>query len=480
MSDPTLHDLEGRLRGHYQAMEVRPAREMATRIAAGMDRAPDRRSRFWWAPRPRRIAVATLAIASVAVISVLVAPLWFGLSRPIGTVASATPRAGLSPTPSATASVGAQASSTPFATVLDPAAQLAESRASALGRMANGGAWAVQGSNFCTMPDSSQQSCMWPWPASDTEPPAVFVLDGKHAWSVTLTAGSVLQGDGPPYDHLNIVVNRTTDGGITWKQATVPGDYTFSQFGISFVNPLVGYIIASPDGASGYATVLSSHDGGATWTVVAKVTTSNGPLGAQLTTSDATTLWAGAQGEAKINHPLLAVSRDGGKSWSEVTLPGYRGAWGGDGGETFGPPVFVDSSVGFVTVQATAGPATPQVPGDTEVFGTRDGGRTWTHETLPASFQPSSSPITWYGPDDFIDATNWVVAQGSTLFVTADGKTWKSALGQGLPPGSFDKLVFLDPSDGFALFKASDGSGTFLYQTSSGGDEWQPVYGGQQ
>jgi photosystem II stability/assembly factor-like uncharacterized protein len=480
MNDQAGRDLESRLRNHYQTMPVGSSRNLASRVSTEMDRTPvSRWPRLGLPLRHWRTAMAVLAVAALAAVAVN-GPTWFAPAAPGGPATTNTPPAAKSVAPSPTASGGAQATSTPFSTTLRTAEQLAGARASQLDRMGTGGAWAVEESSFCTMPNQSHQTCDLPWPASDTDTPTIFVLDEKHAWSVTLTPGSVLGGQGPPFDHLNIVVNRTSDGGITWKQANVPGDYTFSQFGISFVDPMVGYIIASPHEFSSYATVLATRDGGATWAVEATVHMLHGPLGAQLTASDATTLWAGAQPEAKINHPLLAVSRDGGKTWSEVTLPGYQGAWGGDGGETLGPPVFVDSSVGFVTVQASPAPNAPQVPTDTEVFGTKDGGRTWTHETLPAGFPASgSSAPAWYGPDDFIDATNWVAAEGSTLFVTADGKTWKSALGSGLPQGSFAALVFLDPANGFGLFKAADGSGTFLYRTSDGGYEWQPVYGGQ-
>lgn len=480
MNDQGDWDLEARLRDHYRSMPVGSSGNLASQVAAEIDRPLVRRwPRLGLALRHWRTAVALLAVAVLAAVAVN-GPTWFAPAAPGGPPTTNTPPAAKSVMPSPLASGGAQATSTPSSTALGTAAQLAGARASQLGRIRTGGAWAVQGSSFCTMPDASHQTCDSPWPASDTDTPTVFVLDEMHAWSVTLTPGSVLQGSGPPFDHLNIVVNRTSDGGITWKQANVPGDYTFSQFGISFVDPLVGYIIASPHEFLSYATVLATRDGGATWTVEATVQMLHGPLGAQVTASDATTLWAGAQGEAKMSHPLLAVSRDGGKTWSEVTLPGYQGAWGGDGGETLGPPVFVDSSVGFVTVQAAAGPGALQVPTDTQVFGTKDGGRTWAQETLPASFPPNGSPKPpWYGPDDFIDATHWVAAQGSTLFVTADGKTWKSALGSGLPQGSFATLAFLDPENGFGLFKAADGSGSFLYRTSNGGDEWQLVYGGQ-
>jgi photosystem II stability/assembly factor-like uncharacterized protein len=294
------------------------------------------------------------------------------------------------------------------------------------------------------------------------QPPAVYVLDQKHAWTLTLSPGSVLNGQGPPYDHLNAVVNWTSDGGVTWQHANVPGDYSDSELSLAFVDPVDGYLIASPHDGGATSTVLATSDGGATWKVVARVGLMKyGSLGAELTASDGSTLWAGAQGEARVSHPILAVSRNDGATWSEVTLPGLEGQWGGDGEAVMvTPPAFVDPSVGFVTIL---------VGNTTEVFGTTDAGRTWAREALPDGF----------GVTDFIDASHWVAADGATLTATADGgKTWKVAQDAGLPAGSFTQLVFLDPNVGFGLFSAADGSGSYLYRTDNGGDEWELVYGG--
>ena len=472
-------DLEARLGDHYRTMPIGSSRQLVARTAEAIDQAPRRAlGRQWPSFRltARRAAVVASAVAVLLALAVVASPMWFGAVAPAGPATanpSATSTAGVSP--SATPNSGLGATSSPAFYSPDPSAIPADGGVVELGRMGLGGAWAIQGTNFCRIPDASQEACASRWPASDTEPPTVFVLDEKHAWTLTLTPGSVNQGDGPPYDHLNVIVNRTSDGGINWQQATVPGDYTFSQFGMSFVDPLRGYLIASPREFSSVATVLSTSDGGASWTVVARAHVSNGPLvdsplGAQLTTSDATTLWAGAQPEAKIAHPLLAVSRDSGKTWSEVMLPGLEGAWGGDGGETFGPPVFLDSSTGFVTVQV--GPDTPTVPTDTEVFGTTDGGRTWTRENLPAGFPSSGSAgPAWSGVDDFIDATHWVVAFDSTIYVTADGgKTWQSRAGQGLPTAV--GLVCLDTSHFLAAYRPDNSTDGYLYRTDDGGMTW--------
>jgi hypothetical protein len=335
--------------------------------------------------------------------------------------------------------------------------------------MGSGGAWAVQGPEFERIPDAGNSYGESPWPASDTEPPAVFVLDKDSAWTVTMTPGSVPFGQDPPYDHLNVVVNRS-QGGVPWKQASVPGDYSNSQLAITFANPLVGYMIASPhDGAAG-STVLTTRDGGATWSVVARVALQYGGLGAELTASDAETLWAGGQGESKTGHPLLAVSRDSGRTWSEVTLPGLEGQWAGDGSAlAVEPPVFIDPSVGFFTVLVNGV--------DPEVFSTTDAGRTWTVANFPAGLNVTVARNALRSGAAFVDATHWGAAVGSTVQLTSDaGKTWTKSLGLSLPAGRFVKLVFIDASTGYGLFEPAGGPEYSLYRTSSGGDDWSLVY----
>ena len=466
MSDLNRPDLEDRLRDHYETMPIGSSRELVSRATEAMDRAP---RRHWAVVRlsARMAAVGALGLAALALAAIVASPLWFGQTAPAGPAATRA-----TATATATASGGPQASITPGFVEPDPSAILANARVSALGRMELGGVWAVQGSSFCQMPDASNESCTSPWPSSDTDPPAVFVLDQKHAWTITLTPGSVLQGQGPPYDHLNLVVNRTSDGGVNWKQANVPGDYTFSQFGISFVDPQHGYLIASPHDPAP-STVLATADGGASWSVVATVQLQHGSLGAEFTASDDSTLWAGGQGEAKINHPLLAVSRDSGKTWSEVTLPGLEGVWAGDGAWWMTePPTFLDPSTGFVTV--TDGDSA--AASGTEFFGTTDGGRTWTRENMRVGFYTA----------DFIDASHWVAANGTTLTFTSDGgRTWQAvwpngmAAGAGLPAGTFVALVFLDPNDGFATYRPDGAADDYLYRTSNGGISWELESTGQ-
>jgi photosystem II stability/assembly factor-like uncharacterized protein len=462
-------DLELRLRDHYRTMQVESSGAFRSRVIEALDRVPARR---WPLLRPsRRMATAAaIAAAGLIVVAVAAAPLWFGSTAPAGLLASPTETAA-TPTLLGTAIGNPSQTQAPVASAgtPDPSALLASAQAAALGRMSAGGVWAIQHSNFVRISNTRSSRGDSYWLASNTEPPAMFVLNQDLAWTVTLAPGSVDHGQGPPYDHLNVIVNRKIDAGVAWNQASVPGDYTDSQFAIAFANSLVGYLIASPH-RGGRSTVLATTDGGVTWSVVAAVSLLHGAPGAQFVASDAETLWAAAQGEPWSSHPVLAVSRDSGKTWSEVTLPGLEGQWGGDGAvQVFGPPVFVSPSVGFFTVQVDGS--------DPQVFGTTDAGRTWTVANFPAGLNVTASSLGSWSSADFVDATHWVAAADSTVQVTSDaGKTWKESLDLHLPAGRFVKVAFLDGSNGYGLFEPAGEADYYLYTTYNGGDSWGLQY----
>jgi photosystem II stability/assembly factor-like uncharacterized protein len=209
------------------------------------------------------------------------------------------------------------------------------------------------------------------------------------------------------------------------------------------------------------STILRTDDSGTTWTVVATppVAAGSSNLGGMFTASDASTLWAGAQREAGGHgHPLLAVSRDGGRTWSDVNLPGMAGESGGTQVFLTQAPVFLDDATGFVEVDG---------PDGTRVFATTDGGRTWEARTVPTST----------GPVFFVDANHWVVPAGGSIAVTTDGgRSWKTVSGIGLEPGHLVQVAFLDASYGYAVLAPdADPTARLLYETFSGGDNWLVV-----
>jgi photosystem II stability/assembly factor-like uncharacterized protein len=455
-------ELEGQLRDHYRTMESGSGPLLAARVADALDRRPAPGSRLRILTGRRAFAGALAAMAALMLIALSLSPLLLGSKSPAGPDASASRppngSAALSGAPSAGGSVVPMPMPPP-----DPSAVLAGALTSGFGSVRSGGAWWVQGNGFWVATDPMHASGNSPWPGSDTVPPAVFVLDQKHGWTVTLGSGSLnpYGGQGQDFDHLKAVVNRTTDGGLTWQQAQVPGDYPDSLLTLSFVDQLHGFLMCSGSSPEMTSTILRTDDGGATWTVVATV----GPVppganpGGMFTASDASTLWAGAQVEAVGHgHPLLAVSRDAGRTWSDVPLPGNEGLAGGFDVFMEEAPVFLDANTGFVNVLNSRGETF------SDVFITTDGGRTWTGQHVPFDARHV----------DFLDTSHWLAPGNSSVAVTADGgKTWKTVLDQTIGIGAFVQLEFLNPQNGYGIFEPNGERGHYyLYRTDSGGADW--------
>jgi photosystem II stability/assembly factor-like uncharacterized protein len=462
--------LGGALRDHYRGMRPPSSEVLMLQVARALDTQAAQAGGHRWGGR--RIAVgagvAGLAVAAVA-IAVVAGPLFFGVGPgPAGP--SESPSASPTARPSE-----AQGTSSPALTTLptlEPSAARAAAQIHGMGRIRGGGIWWVQGDTFwwATSPNSS--SGYSPWAASNTQPASVFVLASPPlvvpasmaTWTLSIgpESSNPYAGQGLPYDHLQLVVNRDMPAAGGLPSAVVPGDYPDSMCSLSFVDAELGYLMCSGSGhVSVPSTILRTDDGGATWTVVATppVAAGSSNLGGMFTASDRSTLWAGAQAEAGGHgHPLLAVSRDGGHSWSDVALPGMAGQLGGTQIFLTQPPVFLADATGFVEVAGLEA---------NTVFATTDGGWTWVARTVPAST----------GPVFFIDANHWIVPAGGSIAVTTDGgSSWKRISGTGLDAGNLVQVAFVDASTGYAVLAPdSDPSARLLYRTLFGAEDWTAV-----
>jgi photosystem II stability/assembly factor-like uncharacterized protein len=459
------------LRGHYRGMRPPASEVLMLQVAraldaeTGIERAGAHRS------SGGRIAVgagvAGLAVVAVA-IAVVAGPLFFGVGpEPAGPSESPS----TSPTASPSEAQGTSSPTVLIMPTLEPSAARAAAQVHGMGRISGGGVWWVQGDMLWWSEDPQSSSGMSPWPASNTQPASVYFLASPpsvvppsiYAWSLTVGPDSAnpYGGQGPSDDHLQLVVSRAPGVG-SWSSAVVPGDYPDSMCSLSFVDAELGYLMCSGSGhVAPSTTILSTDDGGASWKVVAtpRAFSGNNNLGGMFAASDGSTLWAGAQAEAGGHgHPLLAVSRDGGRTWSEVALPGMTGEYGGTQAVVVQPPVFLDDATGFVEISGTDG---------TKVFATSDGGRTWDARTVPAST----------GPVFFVDAEHWVVPAGSSIAVTTDGgRSWETVPGIGLEPGHLVQVAFVDASNGFAVLAPdSDPSARLMYRTLFGAENWTAV-----
>ena len=349
---------------------------------------------------------------------------------------------------------------------------------SSAGVAASAAIWVIRGGLLAISTDfgTTWTTGSIPLPELGTIGPTTFVLDGEHAWSLTVPAGSGDgdHGQGPTFDHVHLVVNRTSDAGMSWQQATVPGDYPDTARSLFFLDPLHGFLMASGGRTNqGASTLLRTDDGGSSWTVVRTVPateTGDSSLGSLITATDGQTLWAAAEGEAgPVNHPILDVSRDGGLTWSRVALPGVVDRWGGTNNVPLGPPTFLDASTGYFSLLA----ADDVGLSPTLVFGTNDGGRTWS--------RLSRLPAILAGPIAFVDARHWLaVEQGlpSVIRVTDDGgATWSDLPAAGLSAGGLEWLSMLDGQRGVGvlLIEGNSDMPAVLMLASDGGKTWTPA-----
>ena len=293
----------------------------------------------------------------------------------------------------------------------------------------------------------------------------VFVLDAGRVWTAGPAPGSTVPygGQGPGIDHLYVVVNRTTDGGLTWQSVAIPGDWGGSQPVLAFADAQHGFLLLSGLRGGGGSVVFATQDGGASWQ---RVGGADG-LGSVFGATDPTTLWAGNEGDAgPVERPLLDVSRDGGRTWTDAALPGLVGdRFVND--TPVAPPVF-DGNDGALAVIA----ASTDDPHIVRFYRTSDGGRTWALAAQVHIGERGSTAAA------VVDALHYVVIDSHTdrLQATSDGGvTWQPADSSGL--GATVRLRFWDPLHGATIVQLTNGPtpAAGLLRTSDGGQTWSPV-----
>ena len=431
MSDP---EVESRLRSWYarftpddsgRAVSIVATTVASARASRGAPGVP------WWRSRLALAAISAVLIAAV------IAPIWIGSVVP--TASTPEPSRAPSATPSASPTSRLTAATTPQPTF--PVERLAAAAIDDAGTFGGGGVWA----------------------GAVSFTPSTWVLDAEHAWTLRAGPGSHTGGQA---DAVSLLVYRTSDAGRTWQSAALPGNFAGAQLSLLFASASDGYLVTIALGTDGRTTVFRTFDGGATWTAAPGVR-----LDWNVSIGQAATVWASSPGGGAMcghcGEPLLQVSRDSGRTWSEAHLPGYEGKLTSDKLGVAEAPLFLDNSTGYVVVDETG--AAPE-EGSTTVFRTTDGGLTWTAAaTAPYLFDHVS----------FVDGAHWIgnLTTGTTsrIVVTDNGGlTWRTVTSPA-PTGS--KAWFTDLDHGMVIDEPGipGEPARILYVTENGGLTWSPV-----
>lgn len=227
---------------------------------------------------------------------------------------------------------------------------------------------------------------------------ALYTVDGGVTW----TPGTGVVGTPVSVDCSTVTtcfvgygystVSKTTDGGRTWNDVTLP----FAVGRFQFFDAQKG-IVSGPGG------VLTTNDGGATWSPTP------GPHGG---------FFVSQQEGWSISGATAEHTTDGGASWQAQTLP--PNSW-------ISASTFVDANHGWA------------VGYEENIVHTSDGGQTWTTQR-GGSGSGSRYPF-W--DVDFVDALHGIVVGGfGKIYTTSDGgATWTlRTSGSASTPLAIDRL----------------------------------------
>jgi photosystem II stability/assembly factor-like uncharacterized protein len=297
----------------------------------------------------------------------------------------------------------------------------------------------------------------------------VQFLNSSDGWVVMLGAAAAPGFAGSPSLPSSFIdVSRTTNGGNSWQGVKLPSSVlppgaVFEAVDMSFINDHVGWLDVqrmgdSTAGAAYGNVILTTSNGGATWTTVNQ----NAPVGYIMATSVSEGLGLGT------NDSSLYRTADGGRTWAPCNIPG---AW-----QVLTVPEQVGNDDVLLGVPAH---------GTASVLVSTDHGDTWAEVKTP--IVPQVNPLLPGAQIPFAATKNalyyWA---GGRFFTSSDlGRQWSSwfpnlaftsgngaatALegGGAIPP--WDPLQFSSATVGWAVASTQSASGpSVLLRTNDGG-----------
>jgi len=284
------------------------------------------------------------------------------------------------------------------------------------------------------------------------------------------------------YAATNLGPFKSTDSGVTWKQlivttndSSLPGVPKIFAIVVDPQTPSTVYAIGRFDSPSGFPLAfLKSTDSGANWSVVSKPTFSYTSGSAALIAIDpvkTNVLYTMAASDG------LAVTTDGGVTWTAPTIPKPAGS--ASGGTPNQPSLNgVAADPNHSGVVYVVGGNSSFHPGKGYLFKSTDFGNTWTLLTSTAGF----------GSRIFINPKNSQEIYGSSLsnigctasngqcgiYKSTDGAQSWTELNI---PESVVQNVAIDITPGLLYAAAYDGlEDANVYKSADGGNTWKTVF----
>jgi photosystem II stability/assembly factor-like uncharacterized protein len=285
-----------------------------------------------------------------------------------------------------------------------------------------------------------------------------FVLDGNHAW--------VQKPDFDKYPNSGVLY-RTTDGGVTWTNASVP----FSRGDIKFLDASNGWVLADlgVGAGSNAVAVYQSTNGGNSWEQMyindpndanAADSLPLGGIKSDLVPLNMKTAWVTGVTYAPGTVYLYRTD-DSGHSWTQVPMILPAGAENFEVDIDTDQMKFVSASDGYLALRM-AGDST-----QTAVYVTQDAGKTWV---------APSTPLDGAGASVFLSADEAIIYNGTQFYVTQDAAhTWVTVSPNIAFADSFADMEFINAKSGWVLTFDSTNDHRSLYRTTDGGATWSPV-----
>jgi photosystem II stability/assembly factor-like uncharacterized protein len=223
---------------------------------------------------------------------------------------------------------------------------------------------------------------------------------------------------------------QTTDGGATWRAATVPGAADLDFRAVRAVDERTAFLLSAGEGAQ--SRIYKTADGGGHW---ALLYTNPDPKGFFDTIAFWDPMHGIVLGDPVDGRFVILTTDDGGENWHRQKTPTAR----------VGEGAFAASGACLIVRGAheiwfgTGG------TGGARVFHSQDGGKTWSVANAPIRNDGAGAGIFSLA---FAGTRNGVATGGDytkpqesarNIATTADGKTWN--VPAGTPPGGFRSAV---------------------------------------